>query len=461
MAQQTRELSKDMTVDDAVRMAEDAGVQLVFFIYCDNGGTSRGKAAQIKDLRRRMNGGINLTVGMQAVGEGDSIVEVSGMGPVGEVRMVPDPNTFTVLPWAPKRAMMMVDLVRLDHKPWEACPRDFLKRMNARAAERGLSLKASFEGEWYLAKKEGDKFIPADESSAFSGIGMTAVQPVIDDIVDAMMQEGLQVELYLPESGDGQHEIAIRYADALRAADNQMMYRETVRNVAWQHGYYASFAPKPFPEQAGSGAHLHFSVWDLEGENNLFYESDVPYALSETGWMFLGGVLEHLPALAALTCPSFNSYRRLVPGAWAAAYVTYGPDNRDSAVRIPSAMWGHERTSVNMELKVSDASANPYISIGGLIAAGIDGIERGLRPKPQHLLDHNRRMSPEEIRERGHQRLPTNLGEAIEALETDQVLLDALGPSLAESYLAVRRGEWELFSARDEAFEVKRHFYKY
>ena len=151
-----------------------------------------------------------------------------------------------------------------------------------------------------------------------------------------------------------------------------------------------------------------------------------------------------------------------MPGAWAAAYVTYGPDNREAAVRIPSAMWGHERSSVNMELKVSDSSANPYIAIGGLIAAGLDGIDRGLQPKDNQLADERvSKMSEEEIQRRGIQRLPTNLGEAIEELEKDAVLIDALGPLLAESFLEVRRGEWGLFSSNDEAFEIKRHFYKY
>ena len=165
------------SADEVVLLAEEAGVHLVFFMYCDNAGISRGKSAHINDLKRRMEGGINLTVGMQAVGEGDFIVPIGGMGPVGEVRLVPDPGTFRVLPYARKRAFMMADLIKLDREPWEACPRSFLKRMEAKAADRGLRIKVGLEPEWYLATKEGETYVPADESAAFSGIGMTAVLP--------------------------------------------------------------------------------------------------------------------------------------------------------------------------------------------------------------------------------------------------------------------------------------------
>lgn len=441
---------------------DEEQVQLIFFLYCDNGGVIRGKSTHVSGLQKRLQTGIGLTVAMQAMSDMDQLQPVEGMGPVGEIRLVPDQNTYTVLPYAPRRAVMLADMVGLDRTPWEGCPRTFLKLMVERAAERGLRIQAAFEPEWTLARKEGEAFIPCDQSLCFSTVGATTALSVIDDIVSALEAQGLQVEQYYPELGHGQQELSIRFADAIRAADNHIFYRETVRNVAWQHGFYASFAPKPFTDQAGNGCHIHFSAWDASGERNLFYDPEDSYNLSQTAYRFVAGVLNHLPGLVALTCPSVNSYRRLRPNSWSSAFVCYGPDNREAALRIPSLFWGEEETSVNLELKPSDSSSNPYIALGGLIAAGLDGIDKQLRPEQGLLMDVDPgTLSPEELERRGVRRLPSNLGEAIQALEGDQVLLDALGPVLARSYLAIRRGDWQLFSANDEAYELRHHFYKY
>jgi glutamine synthetase len=447
---------------EAIKRATEAGVQLVFFLYCDNGGIIRGKSTHVSTLARRLETGIGLTVAMQAMSDMDRLQPVAGMGPVGEIRLVPDLDTFTVLPYAPKRAVMLADMVTLDRVAWGACPRGFLKRMVARAAARGLRFKAAFEPEWMLATKEGDAFVPCDQSLCFSTIGASTALPVIDDIVSALIAQGLEVEQYYAELGHGQQELSVRYADALRAADNHVLYRETVRSIARQHGLYASFAPKPFIDQAGNGCHVHFSVWDEAGQHNLFYDIQDPYGLSEIGYKFIAGVLEHLPGLVGLTCPSVNSYRRLQPKSWSSAYACYGPDNREAALRIPSLFWGDEESSVNLELKPSDSSANPYIALGGLLAAGLDGVDRGLLPKKGHLVDVDpATLTPEELEKQGIQRLPANLAEAIEGLEKDGVLREFLGSDLARSYLAIRHGDLELFSSRDETFELEQHFYKY
>ncbi len=452
-----------MEKQDVIRQALEAGVQLVFFLYCDNGGIIRGKSTHISSLAGRLDTGIGLTVAMQAMSDVDMLQAVDGMGPVGEIRLVPDPDTFTVLPYASKRAIMMADMLTLDHEVWGACPRSFLQRMVQQATEMGLTIKAVFEPEWTLAsRREDGSFVPCDTSLCFSSIGMTASQPVIDDIVAALGAQGIQVEQYYPELGHGQQELSILYTDALRAADNHILYRETVRNVAWQHGLYASFAPKPFTDQAGNGCHIHFSAWDAAGTRNLFFDSKDRFRLSPTAYHFLGGLLAHLPGLVALTCPSVNSYRRLRPQAWSSAFVCYGLDNREAALRIASPFWGNEMASTNLELKPADSSANPYIALGGLIAAGLDGIARSLRPSEGHLMEVDPATIPQETRERrGMHRLPSHLGEAIAALENDSVLMDALGQTLAHAYLAIRRGDLAFFADQDEAFELSHHFYKY
>lgn len=451
-----------MEHSEIIRQVREAGVQLIIFYYCDNGGVIRGKAAHASSLGRRLTSGIGLTTAMQAMSNIDQLQAVAGMGPVGEVRLAPDPDTFTILPYAPQRALMLTDLMTTARQPWGACPRDFLKRMLARAAALGLTIQAAMEPEWYLARRVGDGFAPLDETLSNHSIGYTTAQEVIDEVVAALEAQGLRVEQYYPELGHGQQELSISHADALRAADNHIIYRETVRNVAWRHGLYASFAPKPFPDQVGSGNHIHFSAWDTDGAVNLFYDPQGEHSISELAGQFIGGIMEHIAGLAALTCPSMNSYRRLSSGSWSTAFACYGPDNREAALRIPSLFWGAEMASANLEFRPSDSSANPYIALGGLIAAGLDGVKRRLRPSPSQRIEVDPgRLPPDELARRGIRRLPASLPEAIRALETDATLTGAMGPALADSYLAIRRGDWELFSQHDVDYEVQHHFYKY
>ena len=327
---------------EVVRRARDAGVHLVSFFWCDNSGIIRGKSTHISGLEERLRSGIGVACAMQAMGDMDQLQVIEGMGPAGEFRLIPDPDTFTLLPYAPKRALILSDLITMTREPWEACPRDFLKRMLARAEEMGLVFRVAMEPEWYLTIKCGEEFVPYDKSLDNSSVGMTFVQDVIDDIIEALEAQGIGIEQYHTEVGHAQQELSISHVPALRAADNHLIYRETVRNVAYQHGLYASFAPKPFSDQAGNGNHIHFSAWDADEQTNLLYDADDEYSLSQLAYHFIGGVLEHLPGLVALTCPSMNSYRRLSPGSWSTAYVCYGPDNREAAVRIPSNYWGSE-----------------------------------------------------------------------------------------------------------------------
>jgi len=449
-----------MTRDEVLRRAGEAGVRLVRFLYCDNGGTIRGKATHVEGLAGRLQSGIGLTVAMQAMSVLDHLAPVEGMGPVGEVRMVPDPETFTVLPYAPRTASMHVEMRTLEGGPWGACPRSFLRRQIEALAAEGMQLRAAWELEFCLAVPEEEGYRPADESLCFSTAGMATSAAFMDDLVGCLEAQGIAVEQYYPELGHGQQEISIRHAPAMTAVDNQLRLRETVRAVAPRHGFAASLAPKPFPEQPGNGAHLHFSLWDAAGERNLFHDPSDPYRLSRTGYAFIGGVLAHLPALIALTCGSVNSYRRLGPQRWSSAFTCYGPDNREAAVRIASPFAGQEMSSLNLELKASDCSGNPYLALGGLIAAGLDGVRRDLDPG-QAVFTDPAALPHEEREARGIRPFPGDLGAALDALERDPVLTDALGDSLRRSYLAVKRGEVADFAAQDAAYELKHHFLKY
>jgi glutamine synthetase len=445
---------------EVVGRAEHAGVRLVRFVWCGNDGTVRAKASALRGLESRIRSGIGLTVAMQAMNGLDQLQPVEGLGPVGEVRLVPDPETFRVLPYAPRTAAMIVDLVTLDGEPAPQDPRSFVKRVAGRLSERDARLEVAFENEFTLAVPVDAGYAPIDSSLCFSTIGMTAAQAYVDSLVDALEQQGIALEQYYAELGHGQQEISTAHAPALEAADQQVYVRETIRGVAAQHGLVASLAPKPWPEAAGNGGHIHFSLWTADGARNRFHDAARPDRLSDEALSFVAGVLEHLPGLCGLTAPSFNSYHRIVPKYWAGAFTCWGHDNREAPIRVPSIFRELEEASTNVELKAADGTCNPYLAVGGLLVAGLDGIERGLRPPAPVEVDPA--TIPEDERAaRGILRLPATQREALDALEADEVLTAALGPRLAESYLAVRRSEWEAYSTGDEEFEQQGHFLKY
>ena len=456
--------------DRVVEAADKAGLALVRFLYVDHGGVVRGKATSRPRLAERLATGIGLTVAMQAMSMLDELQAVEGLGPVGEVRLVPDPETFVLLPYAPGVGAMAADMVRLDGEPWEACPRAFLKGAVAELAGENLALVAAFEPELTLGRRvpdpEGgpDRLVPVDESLCFSSTGFAAANDYAVELVRALEAQGLAVEQYYPELGHGQQELSIRHAPALRAADNQVWYRETARGVAFRQGLWASLAPKPILDQAGNGTHVHASLWTLDGEGeaarNALYDPADAAGLSETAHHWIGGVLAHLPGLVALSCGSVNSYRRLVPQSWASAFTCWGLDNREAAVRVPSRMWGHEEASTNLELKCSDATGNPYLALGALIHAGLDGVRNKLDPGQPTNVDPAT-LSESTRRRRGIRRLPGSLGAALDALEADELLMDALGPLRRTAYLAVKRAEASAFAERDVAFECFHHWTKF
>jgi glutamine synthetase len=449
-----------MTPEEILDACRTQAVRLVRFLYCDNGGVIRGKATHVERLGDRLRTGIGLTVAMQAMNSLDQLQPVEGMGPVGEIRLVPDPGTFTVLPYAPHTAAMLVDHVRLDGQPYEAGPRNFLKRMAARLAERGMVLSCAVENEWSLATQRDGRHVPVDESLCFSTVGMAASAEVTDATVAALGDQGIQVEQYYAELGHGQQELSVAPRPAVQAADTQILVRETIRGVAARSGLVASLAPKPWPDQAGNGAHIHFSLWDRDNQRNLFHDPAGRFGLSRTAEQFLAGVLTHAPGLLALTAPSVNSYQRLLPQHWSSAFVCWGPDNREATVRVPSTFWGMEQASTNLEFKPTDASCNPYLAFGGLIAAGLDGMERELEA-PEPLSVDPATLSDREREAAGAHRYPTTLQDSIRSLERDQVLVRALGDLLARSYLAVRRSEWEAYAAMTEEERFRAHFLKF
>jgi glutamine synthetase len=444
--------------DELVARARAGGVQLVRFLYCDNGNMVRGKAAHLSGLAAAVDAGIGLTVAMAGFTMAEQLAAGTAQGPVGEVRLMPDPRTFRPLPYNRREARVLCDMVTLDGVPWEAYPRTFLKRMIARAAAAGIEAQAAFEYEFYLARRTPDGFETWDDSVCFGSAGMDSAAPIIDDLLELLMEQGIEPRQYYPELGQGQQELSVAHGPILDAADTNIAVRETVRSVAAAHGAVASFAPKPFLNQAGSGMHVHLSLW--RDGRNLLFAPEGPLGIAPLGLQFVAGILEHTPGLLALTCPSVNSYSRLSPNMWSSAFTCYGFDNREATVRVPSRFRGMEEASTNLEIKAVDGSANPYLALGALLAAGLDGIERGL--DPGEPLDRNPMELSEAERERRQiHRYPQTLGEAVAALHADRMLLDALGPTLSREVLAVRTSEWETFKDRDAVDVSRAHFHRY
>lgn len=435
---------------EILRTLDDAGIRFVRILWCDNANIIRGKAVHRGTLSEYFTHGVGISTAQQAIPViYDAPAPGSGLGPVGEVRLVPDWNTLTPLPYAPSHARVMGDMVK-DGRPWNCCPRNFLKRMVADAKREGLEVIAAFENEFYFLRQTPDGVVPADETVYGSTFAMDLHQAVIDEIADALVEQGMPVEQYYSESGPGQQEISILYTNALTAADQQIAFRETVRALALQHNLKASFLPKIFADKAGSGCHLHLSLWQ-EG-HNLIPNPDTNGELSELARRFIAGILHHLPALMALTTPSTNSYRRIRPHCWSGAFRCWGMDNREAAVRVPS--YPEAPSPTHFELKTLDASANPYLALGAVIAAGLDGVRhrfelgQPVTVDPGYMTEAERSIGAIDL-------LPINLGKSIEQLSSDSVLLDALGAELAQAYLAVRKAEWEAMKDLELEEEVK------
>jgi len=408
----------------------------VRIVWCDHAGLIRAKAAHRRLLADGLPDGIGITVAQQALPVMfDAVAPDSGLGPVGEARLIPDWSTLALLPWAPGHAHVMGDMV-MDGVPWDLCPREFLRAQIRGLADTGFTARAAFENEFFLLRRAASGMVPADDTVYAATGSMNLHHAFVADLTAALEALGLEPEFYYPESAPGQQEISIRHAEPLAAADRQISYREAVRGVAARHGYVASFLPKVHESVAGSGCHLNFSLWRA-GEGAMG-DARHTTGLSDVARGFVAGVLDHLHGLAAITVPSCNSYRRLQPHFWAGAFAAWGYDNREAAIRVTRGAGGATR----FELKTCDATSNPYLALGAVIAAGMDGVRRGLELPPDVAVDPGL-YSEDERRRRGIEPLPRSLGEALQALAADKTLCDSLGSARARAYLAVKRMEWE------------------
>jgi len=440
-----------MTVEEVLQIIEKEGIQFVRFLYVDNDGLIRGYVSHKSSVKGELTSGHAYTVAMPFFSSLDVVVPGTRFGCVGEYRAVPDLDTFRVAPYAQKTATVICDFKTLDHRPTGVCARtalkDFLKNT-------GYEVKASFENEFYFVREDGEgNLFPYDDSLCFTTAGMNSTQNIVLEITDALTAQGITVEKYYPEYGPGQQEIACKYDSALKAADNQVIFRETVRGVAARHGILASFMPKPFQHLAGSGGHIHLSVWD--GDVNLLYEKDAPYNLSEFGRHFIGGILKHIRAICAFTAATVTSYKRLIPHSWASCSSCWGPDNREAAVRICSGQFGREHETLNIEIKAADCANNPYLALTAILAAGFDGVKNRIDPGEPALSDPYD-MSEEERKARNIHRLPETLLEAAQALRADPLYRETLGEIFWDEYIKMKEYNWSEYNRQVTPWEIKK-----
>ena len=428
-----------MDRDTIERTIETENIRLLRLLFVNNSGVPRGRVLGAEDLDRVMSEGANITKGMQSFNALDALVDGGRFGPVGEVRLQPDPETFTVTPYADRTATMLCDMYSLDGTPWHADPRS---RLRAFLDELELTPKAAFEGEYYLVRENEEGIEPYDDSTCFAVDGMDSAHDITLDTIDALEAQGLGLSNYYPEYGPGQQELVIEHDEGVTAADNHVLYKTTVRAIARQHGVDATFAPQPFAGMPGSGCHVHLSLW--RNNENVMADpgGESRYGLSEFGRQFVAGILDHAPALVALTAPTVQSYDRLRPGMWASAFTAWGQDNREGCIRVPSTHAESRAATTRLEYKPCDNTANPYLVLLGLLAAGMDGVERELDPG-NPLQQDPAALSEEELRAHSIDRLPTTLAEALDEFEASSLLRRALGESLHQSYLEVKRSEWD------------------
>jgi glutamine synthetase len=424
------------------------GEELAAFLHCDLSGLNRGRSVPASELESRLEAGVGWVPADQALTPFGPIAEPNPWGSAGDLRLLPDRATEARVDlWEDVSPLhfFLCDAANTDGSAWDSCPRTLLKdALSQLEREAGFRLVASFEQEFLLRS-------PALEPGpGFSFEAQRLVEPFGPLVMAALGQAGLEPEMFLPEYGPGQFEIPCAPAEGVAAADRAAAVREVVREVARTLGYRASFAPMADPAGVGNGVHVHISLVDPEGRP-VFYDPDRPGRLSAIAARFAAGILEHLPALCALTAPSVISYLRLGPHHWSAGFGSIGERDREATIRIPPLVElgnSDPARQFNLEFRAADAAACPHLALAVLVLAGLRGIREGL-PEPYLVQRDPSELDEEERRRLGIRPLPNSLEEALGALESDAVVRSWFSSNLLDCYLSVKRTEISLLDGAE------------
>ena len=429
-----------------LRTVEERDVRFVRLWFTDVLGFLKSFAIPSEELEVAFEEGVGF--------DGSAI---QGFARVQEADMIahPDATTFQILPWRPESqgvARMFCDIASPDGSPFEGDPRWVLRRQIQRAQELGFTFYANAEVEFFLFSSSEDPQ-PLDHGSYFDLTPQDVGSEFRRHTIHYLEQMGISVHSSHHEVAPSQHEIDLRFADALTMADNIMTFRLAVKEVAQEHGVYATFMPKPLQGEWGSGMHTHMSLF--EGDRNAFFDAADDVHLSKIGRSFIAGILTHAREMTGVTNQWVNSYKRLIPGYEAPVFVVWGRQNRSALVRVPTYKPDKEQ-STRIEYRAPDAACNPYLFLAVALAAGLDGIERELELSPE-AQDDIYAMSVEERRALGIEALPDTLEDALELMERSELMAEALGEHVFEWFLRNKREEWEEYKAYVTPFELNRY----
>jgi glutamine synthetase len=440
-----------MTPEAARQWLERHAVKYVLAQFVDLHGVAKAKAVPASHLGDVLTDGAGFAgFAVWGLGQGPHEADYMAVG---------DPTTLTLVPWQPGYARIVCNGY-VNRKPWPFDTRWVLQQQLARLAEQGWVLNTGLEPEFMLLVRGADgRFGPADASDTldkpcYDYKGLSRSRQFLERLVESLQAVGIDVYQVDHEDANGQFEVNFTYADALTTADRIIFFRMAAGEIARELGCICSFMPKPMSNRTGSGMHMHMSLADRQGRNLFDDPADRRgLGLSTLAYYFLGGLLAHAPALAALCAPTVNSYKRLVVGrsfsgaTWAPAYISYGANNRTTMVRVPAG---------RLELRLTDSSANPYLATAAVAAAGLDGIQRQLEPGEPHNFDHYQ-LSAEELAGLGIRVLPQSLHEALAALKQDELFARELGAELIAEFIRLKRMEWVEYHRHVSDWEVARY----
>jgi len=426
---------------------QEKNIETIRLQFTDIQGVVKNVAVPPNQLGKAFKSGISF--------DGSSI---EGFARIQESDMVlkPDLSTFSLLPWKSEdgsnEARLICDVYLPSGKPFEGDPRYVLRRMLDRAREMGYAMNVGPELEFYLFEKQngGSATVPHDFGGYFDLGPVDLAEEIRRLIVKALINMGFTIESAHHECGKGQHEIDFVYDDALKNADKVVTFKYVTKTIAMRQGLRATFMPKPLYGAAGSGMHANVSLF--RGSENAFYDPQAPLGISDLARNFIGGLIEHASAITAIANPLINSYKRLVPGFEAPVYVSWSGPNRSSLIRIPAG----RGLSTRLEFRSPDPTCNPYLTFTAIMAAGLDGIKRGLDPgEPADINVYD--LTPDERAARGIKLLPANLHEALCALEGDRVIREALGDHVFNNFMRLGNLEWEMYNTFVHQWEIDRY----
>ena len=440
------------TKEDIIRIVKEEDIEFIRMQFTDIFGQLKNVAITASQIEKAVNNQIML--------DGSSI---EGFVRINESDqyLYPDLDSFVVFPWRPqhgKVARLICDIYNPDGTPFVGDPRGVLKRVLKKAADMGYdTFNVGPEAEFFLFQtdEEGKPTTKTNDEAGYFDLGpLDHGEGTRREICMALEQMGFEIEASHHEVAQGQHEIDFKYAEALKTADNIMTFKLAVKILAQKNGLHATFMPKPIYGINGSGMHTNMSLF--KNGKNVFYDPDGEKGLSKEAYSFIAGLLAHVKGMCAVTNPLVNSYKRLVPGYEAPCYLAWSASNRSALIRIPAS----RGQSTRVELRSPDPACNPYLELAVLLAAGLDGIEKGMVP-PAEITENIFQMDDDARAAAGIDSLPGSLEEAIKAMQADPMVLETLGGHVSENYIEGKAKEWDEYRTRVSSWEREKYIINY